>query len=170
VLNNNRFLIFLWVQVANLASHVLAQTARRAADDWQQRWGYPPYCWKLLSIRGVSSEEIVTVVPARKLLGCTTGEGLVRGERQYQTSPKLIFVKPLLAKGILEFLEVVAELERAGVNLPVAYIICPGAFSLYKKRYFRHKSARGLSSLPVRLSHREKSPRGFGKHTVLGMR
>jgi hypothetical protein len=32
-----------------------------------------------------------------ELLGRTTGEGLVRAGRHYQTSPKLIFVKPLQA-------------------------------------------------------------------------
>jgi hypothetical protein len=42
VLNNNRFVIFPWVQVPNLSSHVLGQLARQAADDWQQHWGYRP--------------------------------------------------------------------------------------------------------------------------------
>ena len=96
VLNNNRFVIFPWVQVANLASHVLGQLARRAADDWQQRWGYRPVLLETFvdprrfqgsCYRGAGWE----------LLGRTTGEGLVRAGRQYQTSPKLIFVKPLQA-------------------------------------------------------------------------
>ena len=42
VLNNSRFLIFPWVRIQNLASHVLAQLVRRACDDWQQHWGYRP--------------------------------------------------------------------------------------------------------------------------------
>jgi len=42
VINNCRFLIFPWVEVKNLASHVLGQAARRLRDDWQCRWGYSP--------------------------------------------------------------------------------------------------------------------------------
>ncbi len=96
VVNNSRFLIFPWVEVANLASHVLAQLARRVGHDWQARWGYRPLLLETF------------VDPARfrgscyraagwALLGRTSGEGLVRPGKRYQTSPKLIFAKPLQA-------------------------------------------------------------------------
>jgi Druantia protein DruA len=96
VLNNSRYLMFPWVQVANLASHALGQLARRVADDWAARWGYRPLLLESF------------VDPARfrgscyraagwALLGRTSGEGLVRPGKQYQTSPKLIFAKPLQA-------------------------------------------------------------------------
>jgi hypothetical protein len=96
VLNNSRFLLFPWVEVANLASHVLGQLARRVGDDWQARWGYRPLLLETF------------VDPARfrgscyraagwALLGHTSGEGLVRPGKRYQTSPKLIFAKPLQA-------------------------------------------------------------------------
>jgi hypothetical protein len=96
VVNNSRYLIFPWVQVANLASHVLAQLARRVGDDWAVRWGYRPLLLETF------------VDPARfrgscyraagwALLGRTSGEGLVRPGKHYQTSPKLIFAKPLQA-------------------------------------------------------------------------
>jgi hypothetical protein len=96
VLNNSRFLIFPGVEVANLASHVLAQLARRVGEDWQVRWGYRPLLLETF------------VDPARfrgscyraagwALLGRTSGEGLVRPGKHYQTSPKLIFAKPLQA-------------------------------------------------------------------------
>lgn len=96
VVNNSRFLLFPWVEVANLASHVLGQLARRVGDDWQARWGYRPLLLETF------------VDPARfrgscyraagwALLGRTTGEGLVRPGKRYQTSPKLIFAKPLQA-------------------------------------------------------------------------
>ena len=39
VINNSRFLIFPWVRVKNLASHVLGQAERRIKDDWMERWG-----------------------------------------------------------------------------------------------------------------------------------
>jgi len=36
--NNSRFLIFPWVQIPHLASHVLALTLRRLNQDWQQKF------------------------------------------------------------------------------------------------------------------------------------
>jgi hypothetical protein len=40
VVNNTRFLILPWVQVKNLASHLLGMVARRIDADWQQRYGH----------------------------------------------------------------------------------------------------------------------------------
>ncbi len=42
VVNNNRFLIFPWVEVKCLASKVLAQVSRQIGDDWQVHHGYRP--------------------------------------------------------------------------------------------------------------------------------
>ena len=42
VINNSRYLIFPWVQVPHLASHVLGHLAKRVAQDWEQRWGVSP--------------------------------------------------------------------------------------------------------------------------------
>jgi hypothetical protein len=42
ILNNNRFLIFPWVEVKCLASKVLATAARQIGDDWQAHHGYRP--------------------------------------------------------------------------------------------------------------------------------
>jgi hypothetical protein len=94
VANNSRFLIFPWVKVANLASHVLGQLARRVGEDWEARWGYRPLLLETF------------VDPARftgscyraagwTLLGRTRGKGLVRPGKHYQTRPKLLFAKPL---------------------------------------------------------------------------
>ena len=96
VVNNSRFLLFPWVEVANLASHVLGQLARRVADDWEARWGYRP----LLLETFVDPRHFTGTcyrAAGWELLGRTTGEGLVRPGRHYQTSPKLIFAKPLQA-------------------------------------------------------------------------
>lgn len=95
VVNNSRFLIFPWVGIQNLASHVLGQAARRLRDDWHKRWGYSP----------VLIETFVD--PARysgssykaanwQYLGMTTGEGLVRKGKRYHTSPKMVFAMPLV--------------------------------------------------------------------------
>lgn len=43
VTNNMRFLILPWVTVPHLASHVLANIARRIRSDWMKRYGHPVY-------------------------------------------------------------------------------------------------------------------------------
>jgi hypothetical protein len=41
IVNNTRFLIFPWVRVPQLASHVLSQISRRIRQDWQAKYGQP---------------------------------------------------------------------------------------------------------------------------------
>ena len=96
VVNNSRFLLFPWVEVANLASHVLGQLVRRVADDWQARWGYRPLLLETF-VDPMHFSGTCYRAAGWELLGRTTGEGLVRPGRHYQTSPKLIFAKPLQA-------------------------------------------------------------------------
>ena len=42
VINNNRFLIFPWVNVQNLASKALSLAMSQIADDWEMHHGYRP--------------------------------------------------------------------------------------------------------------------------------
>jgi len=42
ILSNDRFLIFPWVQVPHLASHVLSLATKQVADDWVRVYGYRP--------------------------------------------------------------------------------------------------------------------------------
>jgi hypothetical protein len=96
VINNSRFLVFPWVKVKNLGSHILGQTLRRIRDDWLKRWGYRP----LLVETFVDPEryEGSSYKAANwHYLGMTTGRGLPRNGRRYTTSPKKIFVRPLAA-------------------------------------------------------------------------
>ncbi len=96
VVNNSRFLIFPWVEINHLASHVLGQLVRQLASDWETRWGFRPI---LLETFVDPRHFTGTCYRAAgwKLLGRTTGEGMVRPGKQYQTHPKLIFAKPLYA-------------------------------------------------------------------------
>jgi hypothetical protein len=96
VLNNNRLLLFPWVRVPNLASHVLGQLARRAGDDWQQRWGYRPVLLESF-VDPLRFQGSCYRAAGWERLGRTTGKGLVRAGRAYQTRSKLIFAKPLQA-------------------------------------------------------------------------
>jgi hypothetical protein len=94
VINNSRFLIFPWVGVKNLASHILGQVARRISDDWQQRWGYHPVLMETFIDPGHFAGSCYKAANWQ-YLGMTTGVGLVRKGKSYRTSPKMIFVKPL---------------------------------------------------------------------------
>jgi hypothetical protein len=42
IVNNARFLILPWVTVRNLASRILAASAKRLPCDWKKRYGYQP--------------------------------------------------------------------------------------------------------------------------------
>jgi len=41
--NNSRFLIFPWVEVRHLASHILSLISRRISSDWVAKYGHPLY-------------------------------------------------------------------------------------------------------------------------------
>lgn len=94
VLNNTRFLIFPWVRIANLASHVLGKLARRVGHDWETHFGFRP----LLLETFVDPQRFAGTcyrAAGWTALGSTTGKGLVRAGYRYTTHPKLIFAKPL---------------------------------------------------------------------------
>jgi hypothetical protein len=95
VINNSRFLIFPWVSVKNLASHVLGQVNRRLQADWHQRWGYSPVLMETF-INPAKYCGSCYKAANWQYLGMTTGEGLVRKGKRYRTSPKMILVKPLV--------------------------------------------------------------------------
>ena len=93
-LNNSRYLIFPYVQVPHLASHVLGQLARRVGDDWEARWGYRPLLLETF-VDPAHFQGSCYRAAGWALLGRTTGDGLVRPGKHYRTRPKLIFAKPL---------------------------------------------------------------------------
>lgn len=95
VINNSRFLIFPWVQVKNLASHILGRVVRRVKEDWQERWGYSPVLAETF-VDPQYYEGICYKAANWQYMGMTKGEGLVRKGRTYTTTSKKIFVKPLV--------------------------------------------------------------------------
>ncbi len=94
LINNSRFLIFPWVQVKYLASHILGQVSRQIGKDWYERWGYYPVLMETF-VDGNYYSGTSYKAANWQHLGMTTGEGLVRKGKTYATSPKMIFVKPL---------------------------------------------------------------------------
>jgi hypothetical protein len=94
VVNNGRFLLFPWVRVRNLASHVLGQLARQVREDWHGRWGYRPV---LLETFVDPARYRATSYRAGgwECLGQTTGQGLARRGQAYRTTVKMVYVRPL---------------------------------------------------------------------------
>ena len=95
VVNNGRFLIFPWVKVRYLASHVLGKAIKCLGKDWHQRWGYQP---ALLETFVDPQYFAGTCYQAANFtyLGMTSGTGLRRQGKSYTTNPKKIFVYPLV--------------------------------------------------------------------------
>lgn len=94
LIGNSRYLIFPWVGVKNLASHVLAALARRIVDDWESRWGYRPLLMESF-VDPTHHAGSCYKAAGWQHVGMTTGEGLVRPGASYTTTAKMIFVKPL---------------------------------------------------------------------------
>ena len=95
IINNTRFLILPWVNIKNLASHSLGKVIRRLRDDWQEKWGFQPV---LLETFVDPKFYHGTCYQASnwEYIGMTTGQGLARKGKTYRTSPKKIYMKPLV--------------------------------------------------------------------------
>jgi len=95
VVNNSRFLIFPWVSIKNLASHVLGKVGRRIKDDWYKKWGFQPVLMETF-VDPELYHGTCYKASNWECLGMTTGQGLVRKGKTYKTSPKKIYMKPLV--------------------------------------------------------------------------
>ncbi len=94
VVNNTRFLIFPWVRVPHLASHVLGQVSRRIVRDWQQKYGSP--LWLLETF--VDRQRFAgTCYRAANwiCLGQTQGRGRQGPAGRLSTSIKDVYALPL---------------------------------------------------------------------------
>ncbi len=92
IVNNNRFLIFPWVEVKCLASKVLAILSRQIVEDWEAYHGYRPVLLETFvdpaRFKGTSYQAANW-----QLIGQTAG--LARRANQTGTSPKDCYVYPL---------------------------------------------------------------------------
>lgn len=95
VLCNSRFLILPWVQVANLASHVLAESARQIALDWPEQYHTTP--WLLESMVDASRFSGTCYRAANwHPVGETSGRGRNdRAHRRHGAAPKQVWLYPL---------------------------------------------------------------------------
>jgi len=95
VVANTRFLIFPWVRVRNLASTALSLATGRIGRDWQERYGYAPVLLETFvdaeRYRGTCYQAANWI-----RLGITAGRGRMDRHTQYLSSPKIIYVYPLV--------------------------------------------------------------------------
>jgi hypothetical protein len=94
VVNNSRFLILPWVHIPNLASHVLAQAAKRVKQDWRAHYGVEPVLLETLVDR---SRYAGTCYRAANWtsVGLTQGRGRMDRSGKAQGERKEIFLFPL---------------------------------------------------------------------------
>ena len=92
--NNQRFLIFEWVRVPHLASHILSLIAHRITGDWQAKYGHPVYCLETFveksRFRGVCYRAANWIH-----VGSTTGRGRDGGHHNAILPVKDIYLYPL---------------------------------------------------------------------------
>lgn len=96
VISNSRFLILPWVKVPNLASHALAQSAKRLSADWQQRYGYEPVLLESFVERG---RFLGTSYRAAnwQYVGKSCGRGRQDRTKSFSLPQKDIYLYPLRA-------------------------------------------------------------------------
>jgi hypothetical protein len=94
VLCNDRFLIFPWVDVPNLASHVLSLATQQIGDDWVHAYGYRP---ALIETFVDPTRFSGTCYRAAnwQFVGQTQGRGRLAPDHEIHTSKKDIYLYPL---------------------------------------------------------------------------
>lgn len=95
IVNNSRFLLLPWVEVHNLASHVLALLARQLPADWERAYSVRPVLLETL----VDAQRFTgTCYRAASWVsvGVTQGRGRMDSSHALEgASPKAIFLYPL---------------------------------------------------------------------------
>jgi hypothetical protein len=94
IANNSRFLILPWIKIKNLASKVLALTAKRLPEDWNNRYGYRPV---LLETFVETNRFQGTCYKAANWIrvGRTQGRGKLDRYNEAKLPKKDIFLYPL---------------------------------------------------------------------------
>ncbi len=94
VLSNDRFLIFPWITVPNLASHVLSLATRQISDDWLEVHGYRPVLIETF-VDSTYYEGTCYRAANWHHLGKTQGRGRFDPRHECQQTKKDIFAYPL---------------------------------------------------------------------------
>jgi hypothetical protein len=93
--DNSRFLIFPWVRVKFLASHILSKIVKRISDDWEKKYGHPIY---LLETFVQKDKFQGTCYKAAGWIyaGDTRGRGKMDMHMEYALPVKSVWLYPLM--------------------------------------------------------------------------
>jgi len=96
VANNSRFVIFPWVKIPHLASHLLARQIRYVREDWERKYGARLELLETFvdpsRFRGTSYRAANWI-----RVGRTKGYAKTRNGFEYHGQPKEVYVYPLSA-------------------------------------------------------------------------
>jgi Domain of unknown function (DUF4338) len=94
VVNNSRFLIFPWVEIPNLASHILSLAARKIIPDWEEMYNTRPVLLETLVDR---EKYLGTCYHAANWIGVGITQGRGRMDRYNESlvSRKDILMYPI---------------------------------------------------------------------------
>jgi hypothetical protein len=95
VVNNTRFLIFPWIRIRNLASWALGEACRRIREDWKRQYKYEPVLLETF-VDAAKYTGICYTAANWIYVGESKGEGRHGREKKYVTSPKKIYMYPLV--------------------------------------------------------------------------
>jgi hypothetical protein len=94
ITNNVRYLLYPWVTVPHLASHILSLIAKRISIDWEQKYGHPVYMLEtfveISRFRGTCYRAANWI-----RVGSTTGRGRNGGHHNAILPVKDIYLYPL---------------------------------------------------------------------------
>jgi len=94
VVNNNRFLIFPWVKIPHLASHILGLSCRRLCRDWEKKYHHP-VCLAETFVEQRRFKGTCYKAANWIHVGQTQGRGKLDVKNQYQLPIKDIWLYPL---------------------------------------------------------------------------
>jgi len=101
IVNNSRFLILPWVQIKNLASHLLGKMTRQMPSDWKDLYGYRPVLAETFVDSTLYTGHCYLAANWEKL-GQTTGRTKWNKKAQAIANKKDIWVYPLVKKAITQ--------------------------------------------------------------------
>jgi hypothetical protein len=96
IVNNARFLILPWIRSKNLASKILALSAKTIPCDWQDRYGYQPVLFETFVEKGRFVGTCYNAANWR-YLGETKGRGKLGPAKKISVPIKDIWLYPLRA-------------------------------------------------------------------------
>ncbi|MHB1421563.1 MAG: ISAs1 family transposase [Bacillota bacterium] len=135
IANNQRFLVFPWIKVKNLASRILALNVKRISDDWEKAHGHPIVLVETFVETGRFTGACYKAA-GWQAVGETKGYGRNGGKYYYHGITKGIYVKEVVkgARDILTADAMLPQLMGKGkVRIEVNSVAVVGPGGLFER-------------------------------------